>query len=444
MKSITLFIAVFISQIAFSQQATITPEKKEKIKEYIKYFEDNNQLLGSVSIFDNGNEVINETFGTINKSSNYTISNRKYTIGSITKLYTAVLFAKLLEEGKIGFDEKLKTYFPDIPNADKIELNHMLNHTSGLKDYVSKSDTLHFWLKESRTQKEIMDEIIGQGISFQPGDSLDYSNSAYYLLGRILEKKHNKPYEQILADEIAKPLHLKNLIALSDGKLHSNIAKSYEKKNGEWIELEEFYFPNAFSAGYIASTASDMNAFLNALFNYKIIKKETLESMLPKENDWFGMGMMKVPFYEHKGYGHGGDTYGTHSVATYTKENNLAVSYIINGENYPTNDFAIGLLSIIYDKENKLPDFKEYTADKKFFEAYSGTYFSDQLPIKIKIYTEDGELKAQGEGQPAFSLNPVEKHIFDFKKAGVELEFDPYKEIMILKQAGQEFEMIKK
>ena len=106
--------------------------------------------------------------------------------------------------------------------------------------------------------------------------------------------------------------------------------------------MEEFYFPNAYSAGYIATTASDMNKFLNALFNYKIIKKETLQSMLPKENDWFGLGIMKAPFYEYIGYGHGGDIYGTHSVAAYTLENKLAVTYIINGENYPTNDFAIG------------------------------------------------------------------------------------------------------
>ena len=207
--------------------------------------------------------------------------------------------------------------------------------------------------------------------------------------------------------------------------------------------MEEFYFPNAYSAGYIATTASDMNKFLNALFNYEIIKKETLASMLPKENDWFGMGIMKAPFYEHKGYGHGGDTYGTHSVATYTLENKLAVTYIINGENYPTNDFAIGLLSIVYDKEYTLPSFKEYTPDKKFYSAYEGNYISDKLPIKIKIYTEDGLLKAQGEGQPAFTLNPVEKHIFDFKKAGIELEFDPYQETMPLKQAGQDFKVTK-
>lgn len=443
MKSIILFIAILASQVTFSQKVIITPEKKTKIKMYIKHFEDNNQLIGTISIMENGKEVINETFGEINKNPSNLLSERKYTIGSITKLYTAVLFAKLFEEEKISFEEKLNAYFPKIPNADEIQIKHMLNHTSGLKNYVSKGDSLHFWLKEPKTKREIINEIVMQGVSFQPGDSLSYSNSAYYLLGRILEKKHKKPFEQILADEITKPFNLKNTVALSEGNSYTNVAKSYEKKDGKWVEMEEFYFPNAYSAGYIATTASDMNAFLNALFNYKIIKKETLQSMLPKENDWFGIGIMKAPFYEHISYGHGGDTYGTHSVATYTLENKLAVTYIINGESYPTSDFAIGLLSIIYDKDYKLPSFKEYTPDEKFYSAYSGTYTSDKLPFKIKIYTEDGALKAQGEGQPAFTLNPVEKHIFDFKKAGIEIEFEPYQENMRLKQAGQEIQMTK-
>lgn len=440
MKNSIIFIFTLVSQIIIAQEVTITPEKEKEIRAYINHFEESNQLMGTVAITDNGKEIINTTFGLLNKDH---ISEKKYTVGSVTKLFTAVLVAKLQEQGKINLEEKLSTYFPNIPNANQIKIGNMLNHTSGLGDYVSKGDSLHFWLKEPRKQKEIMEEITQQGVLFQPGDSVSYSNSAYYLLGCILEKKHNKLFEQILKDEITKPLHLKNTVALSEGALHTQIAHSYEKKNGEWGIMKEFYFPNAFSAGFIATTATDMNIFLDYLFTYKLVKKETLQSMLPKNEDWFGYGIMKVPFYEHKAFGHGGDTFGTHSLASYSLENKLAVTYIINGEDYPTNTFAIGLLSIIYDKEYALPNFKEYTPDQKFYSAYSGTYTSDDLPISIKIFTENNILKAQGEGQPAFDLKPVEKHVFDFKKAGVEIEFNPYLDKMILKQGGQAFEMIK-
>lgn len=91
MKSIIVFIAIISSQISFSQQVTITPEKRERIKAYINHFEENNQLMGTLSIFDHGKEVVNETFGVLNKNSEKSRSERKYTIGSITKLYTAVV-----------------------------------------------------------------------------------------------------------------------------------------------------------------------------------------------------------------------------------------------------------------------------------------------------------------------------------------------------------------
>jgi D-alanyl-D-alanine carboxypeptidase len=248
-------------------------------------------------------------------------------------------------------------YFPQVPNADEIKLNQMLNHTSGLKDYVSKSDSLHYWLKEPQTKKEIMNEIKSQGVAFEPGDSLSYSNSAYFLLARILENKYEKSFKLIIDEEIVQPLNLKNTFAIDEKSKPKNQAKSYKKENEDWVEIKEFYFPNASGTGDIFSTPFDMNTFLTALFNGKIIKEESLEMMLPESKVPFGKGLMQVPFYNHKGYGHGGDTFGSHSVAGYFPEDKLAITYIINGEQYSTNAFALDLLSIIYDRDYTLPVF---------------------------------------------------------------------------------------
>lgn len=442
MRSLILLFVLITSSFLFSQEPLITKEKRQKIKNYIKHFEDHNKLMGTVSIFEQGEEVLNNTFGIHNIQSN-SIENRKYAIGSITKMFTAVLLAKLNEKHSISLDEHLSIYFPSVPNAENITLKQMLNHTSGLKNYVVKNDSLRYWLKEPRSHKEIMSEIIKDGVAFTPGDSISYSNSAYYLLGKILEKKYESSFNNIIQKEISEPLGLKNIIALDTSNLKLSFAKSYQKKNSHWEEMEEFYFPNAFAAGGIIATAKDLNTFLNNLFTYQIVKEETLRSMLPKGKDWFGLGIMKVPFYEHISYGHGGDTYGTHSVVAFDMDNSLSLTYMINGEDYPTNNFAIGLLSIIYGKDYELPNLDTYNPDKRFYDDYIGTYASPNVPMSIKIYLEDGELKAQGEGQPSFTLTPSEKHIFEFIKAGVIIEFDPYKQKMTLKQAGQSFEMKK-
>ncbi len=200
-KIFLLTIILLFSQIIFAQKTIITPEKQEEITNYIKHFEENKQLMGNVCVFQNGKSILNINFG----HNNHLIDNietRRYTIGSITKLFVGVLFAKLKEEGQIKYKEKLNTYFPTIPNAEKIELGHMLNHTSGLKDYTSKNDSLHFWLTTPRSKQAIMNEIIHQGVGFQPKEKVEYSNTAYYLLARILEQKHQQSFQQIIANTI--------------------------------------------------------------------------------------------------------------------------------------------------------------------------------------------------------------------------------------------------
>jgi D-alanyl-D-alanine carboxypeptidase len=443
MKTIITAIALIsFTSLIVAQETIVTNNKQQQIIEYISYMEQSNQLMGSVSISENGTEIINITFGEKNTSEEHA-ADTKYTIGSITKLFTAVLLAKLYEEGKISLEESLSNYYPEIPNSEKITIRNMLNHTSGLMDYVIKNDSLYFWLLEPVSQKDVIDEIIRQDIEFQPGERMRYSNSSYYLLARILEKKYNKPYKQILSDVLTTPLGLKNTFGVDEKSHHQNIAKSYGKKDGEWVEMGEFYFPNVSGVGDIISTTSDLNTFLHALFSNQIITRSTIDLMLPEANDMFGMGIMKIPFYEHTGYGHGGDTYGTHSVATYNSDNNLSISYIINGENYPTNDFAICLLSIIYSKDFDLPEFKEYKPELRYFEMYGGIYGAPDFPINLKIYEEDNQLLAQGEGQPAFSLTPVEKHLFEYKKAGIKLAFEPFENMVTLEQAGQKFELKK-
>ncbi|WP_338793544.1 serine hydrolase domain-containing protein [Bernardetia sp. MNP-M8] len=438
MKTLITLVLLLVSTSLFAQNNIITSDKQKQIVEYINHFETNKQLMGNVSIFEDGKEIINKTFGDKNNTD-----TTKYTIGSITKMFTAVLFAQLSEKKKIDLNEKLSNYFPQIPNAKEISIKQMLNHTSGLQDYVVKQDTLYTWLFEPVKHEDIMTEIIRQGSAFAAGDTVSYSNGAYYLLARILEQKYQKKYKEIIAKNIIKPLHLKNTISIDEENNYLNSARSYQKKNGEWQEIADFYFPNVSGVGGIISNTHDLNVFVQALFSEKLIKLSTLKNMLPVDKDWFGMGVMKVPFYEHIAYGHGGDTFGTHSVMSYNSKNKLAISYIINGENYPTNNFAVGLLSIIYDKKFNLPEFKEYIPEKNLLELYQGTYGAEVFPIKIKIYLEENELKAKGEGQPSFTLTAIEKNIFEFAQAGLQIEFKPYENKLILKQGGQVFELKK-
>ncbi len=444
LKSITLIITILFGSMIYAQNIDI-----QKIDKFINHIENNNRGIGSVSIFKDGKEVYNRSFGQKNLKNVTYNAETKYQIGSITKMITATLVFKLIEENKLHLDDKLAMFFPKIPNANKITIKNLLEHSSGLGDYAVKGNDLK-WLMKKVSKKEIFDEIIKQGTFFEPNSNIKYSNSGYFLLAQIVEKLFQKEYAEIVKNEIAKPLNLKNFESTTDKT--TNVFQSFSY-NGQWQKIEEFYFPNALGAGDISSTTKDLNIFLYNLFQYKILKKESIEQMLPNasKKEMFGRGFMLIPFYENIYYGHGGDTFGTHSMVAYNEKDHFGISYAINGERFPHNDFAIGILSVICGKDYKFPDFKTVAVKTEDLDKFVGVYSSPQLPIKLTItkegknlITKEGKnLKAQGTGQPAFPLECYELNKFKCDAIRLKLEFKPQENKMILHQGGMEFEMTK-
>jgi len=234
MKKLFYFILIVISIKLYSQTINTI-----RIDSLISSIEKNNQDLGSISIFKDGKEFYKRTFGETNLKSIKQIPNLKYHIGSVSKMITATLILELRDEKKINLEDKLYNYFPEIPNSKNISIQNLLSHTSGLKNYVTK-DNDNFWLQKPVTEREILDEIIKQGVAFQPNQNVLYSNSAYYLLVKILEKEFGLSYDQLLEKYITKPVKLQNFASFLN-KNYNNVALSYIYDDS-WKEIDDFYF----------------------------------------------------------------------------------------------------------------------------------------------------------------------------------------------------------
>ncbi len=441
MKKHISFVLYLLCSISLSAQIT-TADKKLKIDEFINYLEENNQLIGSIAITEDGASVYSNTFGYKNMpASKAPAANQQYQIGSISKMVTAVTLAKLQEEGKLKFTDKLAAYFPKMPSAQTITLNQMLNHTSGMQDYLIRNDTVTDWLIQPQTQKDLLEEIKRQGLAFEPGTDSQYSNSAYYLLARIVEKVTKMEYADALKKYITTPLKMENTRAYEKDSKFTGIAQAYQKIGGEWTAIEDFHFYNASGVGDILSTPADLNIFMNALSGGKIIIPESLKAMLPEGKEPFGMGLMTIPFYNITGYGHGGDTLGTHSVTTFIEEYNMAMTYMVNGQDYGTNDFAIGVLSVLFDKKFDYPVFTSFKATPGDYDAYEGVYKNPQFPLDITITNMGTYLQGQGKGQPSFPLAQTGEKTFEFKDANLTIVFNPDSNNMLLTQSGYEITM---
>jgi len=416
-----------------------------KLDDFLDYITKNKQSIGSISIFRKGKEIYKKDFGQDQLPNVKWNAKTGYQIGSVSKLITATMLMQLAEKGKLNIQDKLSKYYPEIPNADKITIETLLNHTSGLGDYVGE----HYqWLfKKSVGDKVILDTIKAQGVEFQPGEKTRYSNSGYYLLSRILEKVAKKPYNVLLRENITSKANMQNTFSVLDNP--KNVFKSYENAGDIWKQVEDFDFHNCIGLGDITSTPYDLNLFINALFNNQFVKKETLEQMMPKHGSKldFGFGIMPVPFYNQVSFGHGGDTAGSHTITSYNKKEDYSVSMTINGEEYPHNTMAIGILNIIYNEDFDYPKFETADTNSTYngtVKKYLGDYTSPDIPLGLKVFVKNDQLFAQGKGQPEFPLELLEKDQYLFEKAGITLTFFPEKNEMQLLQNGKMYQFSRK
>lgn len=435
-KIFAAFCTLIILQSSIAQSID-----KEKLDAYFQALESNNKSMGSVAISKDGQIVYTKSIGYADvESKTKPNENTKYRIGSISKTFTTVLVLKAVEEKKVALSQTIDKYFPSIKNANKITLSHLLYHRSGIHNFTATKD-YSTWETEKKTQKEMVDIIAKAGSDFTPDSTASYSNSNYVLLSYILTSIYKKPYSEILIEKIVKPLGLKNTYFGGKIDLSKNECNSY-KFTTDWNKETETDMSIPMGAGGIVSTPSDLTLFASALFDYKILSKESVAQMTSLK-DRYGMGLFQIPFGDKKSYGHTGGIDGFSSVFSIFPEEKIAYAFTCNGSNYENNNISIAVLSILFNKPFTIPDFKTIAVSVEELESYVGMYSSLQMPLKITITRDGNVLMAQATGQSAFPLEATEKGKFKFAAAGIQLEFNPAKKEMILKQGGGVFTFTK-
>lgn len=345
-----MLLLLLLPAVLFSQ--TID---SAKLDHYFKGIENDNLGIGSLSVFKGGREVYHIDFGQRNLADLKFDKDTKYQVGSVTKLVTATLILRLVEQGRLTLDDRLATYYPQIPNAGKITIKNLLEHTSGLGSYVVKDGEV--WVTDKLTEGAIMDLIVKQGASFEPGEKVAYSNSAYYLLAKILEQKYKLPYHHIIKREIAGPLGLTHLASVKSRP--KNLFKPYRFENGTWREMKDLDFLNVIGVGDLVSTPKELNIFIENLFGGKIISQESLDLMLPVlGKETWGRGIALWEFDGVDFLGHGGDTLGSHAVLVHNDADDISISYNTNGERIKKEEIIKNIVHLIYGKPFQLPVIK--------------------------------------------------------------------------------------
>ncbi|HRG23055.1 MAG TPA: serine hydrolase domain-containing protein [Chitinophagaceae bacterium] len=273
-------------------------------------------------------------------------------MGSTVKTFTAVTILKLKEEGRLNLDDKAAIYLPswaiqNIANADKATIRQLLNHSSGIYNYIQNAHfqtaSLNDLLKEW-SPKELLDYARGKKAYFHEGADVYYSNTNYIFLGMIIEQICGKPFWETFHEKVFAPLGLTATLFAATDKVPRNIVRGYVDffSNLQVVDATSFSGWDYFTAdGGLISNVYDMNIFLRNLFAGNIINTASLTEMLTTipplntESDFFpiqyGLGIFKISTSFGDAYMHSGDAIGYNASMLYFPASQTTLVWAVNG-----------------------------------------------------------------------------------------------------------------
>lgn len=363
--------------------------------------------------------------------------NSKFRIGSVSKQFTAIGILKLMEEGKLTLSDSIQKYLPHFPvKSHTITIEHLLTHTSGLKE-VSETEAFFADLMMKGCDPDtLVNYFKDYPLQFEPGTRFQYCNSGYHLLGLIIEKISGSSYDVYMKDHILAIAGMDNTVADKTGEIIPYRVSGYETVNGKLSNATFIDMSIPFSAGNLLSTTTDLNKWYQALFEYKIISKETLEkahSPYRFKNTSlsnYGYGWFVDSLQGEKIISHEGGINGFLSSVWYMPSKKTLSVVLSNCMCNPTTNTAKKVLAIAVGKP--LAEKKRLSLDEATLSKYTGVYEMDGEKWMISI--KEGELHVNfenGNGHPVYASSSNEffaeewdaQFIFIENQGAIELQF---------------------
>lgn len=335
----------------------------------------------------------------------------RYSIGSISKQFTAAAILLLQEQRKLSLDDKVAKYIPDLTRANEVTIRQLLSHTSGYQDYWPQ-DYLMKPMLAATTARKIMDTWAKKPLDFEPGTKWQYSNTNYVIAGAIVEKGAGMPFFQFLLQNILRPLGMTSVLDIDQVTPSQSDPIGYKRyalgplrvgpKEGKgWL----------FAAGQLAMTADDLAKWDIAIMEGKLLKPESYlelgREVLLKNGlgTNYGLGVGVNSQAGRRALSHGGEVSGFTATNTVFPDDRAAVVVLVNQDAASaTGPIASGIPPLLFATNDSATAAKLEQA-KKIFEGLQ------QGKIDRSLFTENanGYFNEQALEDFKNSLGPLGK-----------------------------------
>lgn len=422
MKRLLLFFMLTETLLSFTQD-----NLPKLLDRYMQAQATQNDFCGTVLVAKKGKVIYEKSFGLANREWNIPNSSEsRYWTCSLTKQFTAAAILQLEEQGKLSTSDKLSKYFPDYPKGDQVTIHMLLNHTSGIQDVGNNPKW--FGINHNLPVDKMKDTLIAtfrnKPYDFEPGTGWRYSNSAYILLGYIIEKASGQTYYDYMQKNVLAKADMTNSGFLQHDRIVPKLVNGYSLLPEGWKRADSFPLNIGFSAGNIYATAEDLLKWRLALASGKIIGPQALKKMnTPNQPDrGAGYGIFVENFLGRKVLEHQGALFGFN---TYMGEYPDADVHIIVLTNRDTNlDFVPkGLAGIMFGK-----DVTPYYKKKPFkfsgnVNRFVGNFRSDELPFPVNVVEKNNKLYLQLGREIELVPESQTKFYIDEQDVDIRLEY---------------------
>ena len=265
-----------------------------------------------------------------------------YEIGSVTKQFTAAAVFQLRDAGALSLDDEITRFLPDYPTqGHHVTIRRLLNHTSGIKGYTEIPGVMETFVGRELPRDSLVARFAPLPFDFEPGDMMIYNNSAYFLLGLIIEKASGEKYEDYVRKHLFEPAAMSGSRYCPDYALVKHRVQGYDAGRDGLQRARYLVQIWPYAAGSLCSTAGDLVAWNRALHGVRgqggtILSPPTYRDYLTPGtlNDGtrlrYANGLMLTEQGGRRRISHGGGIFGFLSEVRYHPDQDLTIVVLIN------------------------------------------------------------------------------------------------------------------
>ncbi len=256
-----------------------SPSAADAVDDFVEAYREKHRVPGiALAVCRDGEVVKARGYGLANVELDVPVKPETiFQSGSVGKQFTSMVILMLVEEGKLGLDDRLPQYFPGSPRSWKdITVRHLLTHTSGIPDWEYK--LLDY--RRDYTEDELVKIAQGLKLDFAPGTHWSYSNTGYVLLGILVRKVSGQFYGDLLKVRVFGPLGMETARVISEADIVKNRSAGYEIKEGK-LENQSWVSPslNTTADGSLYLSVLDLARWDAGLRAGRLLKKESYDLM---------------------------------------------------------------------------------------------------------------------------------------------------------------------